>query len=250
MSEVIAVSSGKGGTGKSTVCAGIGNALAHSGYSVVIIELDFGFRCLDVFFGITDKIKMDILDYFCGKCRLKECIYKIPSVPGLSIICAPSDFSGSVDCKKTGEAVEQLKKLYDFVLIDTGAGADSEAIRALTFADRILFVATPDTISVRDVAKMSEELYKKGCDNQRLIINKANKKYVDYKMVENFDAVIDDCGIQLIGVVPEDTDLLLFYGKGKRISEHSSGYAAFMAIADRICGENAPLTIRNRLHKI
>lgn len=237
MSEVIAVSSGKGGTGKSTICAGIGNALAQSGYTVLIMELDFGFRCLDVFFGIADKIKFDISDFICGKRRLNEVIYKIPAVPGLSVICAPADFScGAVHNKIIG-AVKRLKKLYDFVLIDTGAGTNMEIIKLLTEADRIFFVATPDTVSIRDAARLSDQLYKLGCKNQRLIINKVHKKYIDNKIVENLDNVIDTCGIQLIGVVPEDLELLLFYGKGKRISEHSSGYAAFMAIAERICGD-------------
>lgn len=244
MSEAIAVSSGKGGTGKSTVCAGIGNALAHSGFSVVILELDFGFRCLDVFFRIADKIKFDISDYICGRCRLKECVNKVPSVPGLSIICAPFNFSEEINYEKIREAVTRLKKLYDYVLIDTGAGADKDIIDSLTAADRIFLVATPDAVSVRDAVHLSEEFNKSGCGNQRLIINKVHKKYIDHKMVENLDAVIDKCGIQLIGIVPEDLNLLLFYGKGKRISERSSCYAAFMAIAERICGENTPFALK------
>lgn len=244
MSEVIAVSSGKGGTGKSTVCAGIGNALAHSGYTVVILELDFGFRCLDVFFRIADKIKFDISDYIAGRCHLKECVNKVPSVPGLSIICAPFDLSEEIDYEKIREAVGRLRKLYDFVLIDTGAGADKEIVGALIDADRIFLVATPDAVSVRDAAHLSEEFKKSGCKNQRLIINKAHKKYIDHKTVKNLDAVIDTCGVQLIGVVPEEMNLMLFYSNGKRISEHSSGYAAFMAIAERICGENTPLALK------
>lgn len=248
MSEVIAVSSGKGGTGKSTICAGIGSALARNGYTVLIMELDFGFRCIDVFFGIADKIKFDISDFICGKRRLNEVIYKIPTVPGLSVICAPTDFSRVAVYDEITRAVKRLKKLYDFVLLDTGAGTSKEIIRQLTEADRIFFVATPDIVSIRDAAGLSIELYKLGCKNRRLIINKFHKKYIDNKIIENLDNVIDACGIQLIGVVPEDPELLLFYAKGKRISEHSSGYAAFMAIAERICGENVPLTLnKNKL---
>ena len=244
MTEVIAVTSGKGGTGKSTVCAGLGNALANSGFSVVILELDFGFRCLDLFFGISSQVESDISDYISGRCRLKECVNKIPAVPGLSIICAPTDFSAEFDCEKIAEAVSQLKNLYDFVLIDTGAGADKKIIRALTEADRIFFVVTPDNICIRDVSRLSDEFYRYGCDNQRLVINRVHKKYIDYGIVDNLDTVIDKSGIQLIGVVPEDNALTLFYGKSAGISDGSPGYNAFMAIVRRICGENAPLTIK------
>lgn len=243
MSEVIAVTSGKGGTGKSTVCAGLGNALANSGFSVVILELDFGFRCLDLFFGISGQVEYDISDYISGRCRLKECVNKIPSVPGLSIICSPIDFSAEFDYEKIAEAVSQLKNLYDFVLIDTGAGADKNVIRALKSADRIFFVVTPDSICIRDVSHLSDEFYRSGCDNQRLIINRVHKKYIDYRIVDNLDTVIDKSGIQLIGVVPEDNALTLFYGRSTAIAEGAPGYNAFIAIAKRICGENAPLTI-------
>lgn len=245
MSQTIAFSSGKGGTGKSTVCAGIGNALAHCGFSAVIVELDFGFRCLDVFFGITDRIRFDISDYLRGKCRLNECINKIPAVPGLSVVCAPEgSFDAGTEYAKIAEMTARLKRLYDFVLIDTGAGADREIVRAAAEADRVFLVATPDTISVRDAANISGEFRRLGCIDQRLIINKVHKKYIKNKMIRDLDAVIDSCGIQLIGIVPEDPGLMLFYGRGKRISERSPGYAALMAIAERICGENAPLSFR------
>lgn len=245
MSQTIAFSSGKGGTGKSTVCAGIGSALAHCGFSAAIVELDFGFRCLDVFFGITDRIRFDISDYLRGKCRLNECINKIPAIPGLSVVCAPEgSFDSKTDHGKIAEMTTRLKKLYDFVLIDTGAGADMETVKTAADADRVFLVATPDAVSIRDAANISDEFYRQGCTDRRLIINKAHKKYIKNKMVKNLDAVIDSCGIQLIGVVPEDPELMLFYGNGKRISERSPGYAAFMAIAERICGENAPLSFR------
>lgn len=244
MSEVIAVTSGKGGTGKSTVCAGLGSVLANSGFSVVILELDFGFRCLDLFFGITSQVEFDISDYTSGKCRLKECVNKITDIPGLSVICAPADFSAEFDYEKIARAISQLKKLYDFVLIDTGAGADKNVIGALKSADRVFFVVTPDNICIRDVSRLSDEFYRSGCGDQRLIINRVHKKYIDYGIVDNLDTVIDKSGIQLIGVVPEDNSLTLFYGKSAGISEGAPGYSAFMAIARRICGEIVPLTLK------
>lgn len=244
MSEVIAVASGKGGTGKSTVCAGIGTALAASGFSVILLELDFGFRCLDVFFGLDGKVRYDICDYSCGRCLLKECINKITSVPGLSLICAPSDIYAEPDEQKLGEALLRLKELYDFVIIDVGAGKHNDLTEIMKQADRIFLVTTPDDISIRAVSHLSEKLYRAGCTDQRLIINRIHKKYIENEIVENLDYVIDKSGLQLIGAVPESMDLTLFYGSGKHLSESSSVYAVFSAIAGRICGENKPLTIK------
>ncbi len=243
MSEVIAITSGKGGTGKSTVCAGIGTALANSGFSVVILELDLGFRCLDVFFGIQKNIKYDVSDFISGKCKLSDCINKLENVSGLSLICAPFQSSAKMKCNDIKNIISRLKNLYDYVLIDTGAGLNHELLKSANVADKIFFVVTPDVISIRDASNISDEFYKYGCNYQRLIINKVHKRHIDYGIVKNLDTVIDDSGIQLIGVVPEDTDLMLFYSKGKLISQNSSGYAAFFAITKRIRGENSPLTI-------
>lgn len=244
MSEVITITSGKGGTGKSTVCAGIATALAHSGFSVVILELDFGFRCLDVFFEMQNEIKFDISDYIFDNCKLEDCVNNVKNISGLSIICAPLHNSDKIKYTDISNTINKLKELYDYVLIDTGAGINHEILKSLNVTDKIFFVVTPDVISIRGASYISDEFCKFGCQYQRLIINKVNKKHMDYGIVENLDAVIDKSGIQLIGVVPMDLNLTLFYGLGKRISKNSPGYNAFMAISGRICGKNLPPTIK------
>lgn len=243
MSEIIAFTSGKGGTGKSTVCAGVGTALANSGSKVLVVELDFGFPCLDVFLGIKNEIKNDIFDYISERCSAEECITKIPAIPNLNIIAAPSHHAGKIDAVKIRTLINDLNDDYDFVLIDTGAGMQREIIETLTIADGIIFVITPDAISVRDAYRLSDEFYRYGCKNQRLIINKVHRKYIENGIVKNLDDVISESGIQLLGVVPEDNDLLLFYGLGKKPSSGSDGCNALKAVAGRLKGENIPLTI-------
>lgn len=243
MAEIIAFTSGKGGTGKSTACAGIGTALANLGKKVLIIELDFGFRCLDVFLGIKEDIKLDASDYISGKCGAEECILKIPTTPNLSIIAAPSHHNGKHDSERLKQLIGELSGRFDYILLDTGAGMERHIAETLIVCDNVIFVVTPDLISVRDASRLSDELYKYGCENQRLIINKVEKKYIEHGIVENLDAVINESGIQLLGVVPDDNELLLFYGLGKRLSYSSVGYTAFKAIAKRLSGENIPLTV-------
>lgn len=244
MSEAIAITSGKGGTGKSTVCAGLGIALAKNNSSVIILELDTGMRCLDVFFGLHNEIKTDISDYVSGKCTLKDCTLKINNYSGLNLICSPIHKYNDISCEKISEIVSELKKTYDYVLIDTGAGINHELLKASSLLDKVLFVVTPDVISIRDASGISDEFYKYGCANQRLIINKVHRKYIDSGLVNNLDSVIDDSGIQLVGVIPDDPALLLFYGKGKKLPQSAPSTAAFSAVAKRLCGETIPLTIK------
>ncbi len=243
MSEIIAFTSGKGGTGKSTVCAGVGTALANSGKKVLIIELDFGFRCLDVFLAIKNEIKSDIFDYISEKCSAEECIIKTQTTPNLSLIPAPSHHIGEINPERIKKLIKEHEKQYDFILLDTGAGMQKEIIETLKICNNIVFVVTPDLISMRDASKLSDEFYRYGCENQRLIINKVDRKYIENGIVKNLDAVITETGIQLLGVVPDDNELLLFYGLGKRLSYSSVGYTTFKAIAGRLRGENIPLAI-------
>ncbi len=244
MSEAIAITSGKGGTGKSTVCAGLGIALSKNGHSVVILELDTGMRCLDIFFGLHNEVKFDFSDYALGKCKLQECIIKVNNTSGLNLICSPIHKYNETGYEKITETISKLKEIYDYVLIDTGAGLSKELLKASHVIDKAFFVVTPDVISIRDASGISDEFYKFGCRHHRLIINKVHRKYIDSGLVNDLDSVIDDSGIQLIGVIPDDSALFLFYGKGKKIPQSSPSAIAFSAVAKRICGETIPLTIK------
>ena len=206
MSKIIAVTSGKGGTGKSTVCAGIGYTLAKQGHRTLIIELDFGLRCLDIMFGVEDGIKYDLGDVLSGK-------------------------------KTALDAVAQI-------IIDTGAGINSHVFDIVEQANLILVVSTPDPVCIRDASLMSDEFYNRGNKSQRLIINKISKKIIGSELITNLDEIIDKVGVQLIGVIPDDFKMTVATGKGTPIPTDSEALKAFDAISKRLGGEFVPLTVK------
>jgi len=244
MSKMIAVTSGKGGTGKSSICAGIGYTLAKQGSRTLIIELDFGLRCIDIIFGMTGQIKHDLGDVLAGKISALDAVTRVPMASNLFVLCAPKDPFLSVTVEQITEICRSIRKYYDYIIIDTGAGINNHVFDIVEQANLILVVTTPDPICVRDAQMMSDEFYSRGNRRQRLIINKVSKRAIGAELVRDLDEIIDTIGVQLIGVVPDDYDLVISTGKGEPIPSSAPSLAAFDAISKRLRGENAPLTVK------
>ena len=243
MSKIIAVTSGKGGTGKSTVCAGIGYALAKQGHRTLLIELDFGLRCLDIMFGMENSIKYDLGDVLNGKKKPLDAIADVPMASNLNLLCAPKTLT-SVTAEQIVEICRSIKKYFEYIIIDTGAGINSHVFDIVEQANLILVLSTPDPVCVRDASLMSDEFYNRGNKSQRLIINKISKKVIGDALVTNLDEIIDKIGVQLIGVVPDDFRMTVATGKGNPIPTDSAALRAFEAIAKRLGGDFVPLTVK------
>ncbi len=244
MATVIAVTSGKGGTGKSSICSGMGYALAKQGSRTLIIELDFGLRCLDIMLGVKDIIKHDLGDVLAGKCDIYAASTQITMANNLSIVCAPEDPYAKLDAESVKEICEQMRRYYDYIIIDTSAGISESIFDIVANSDLILIVTTPDEICVRDGRLMSDEFYKRQNKKQRLIINKMNRKIFGEELVSDLDAIIDTVGVQLLGVIPDDDNVTISTGKGIPIPSQSEAFKAFDAITRRIKGEDVPLTVK------
>ena len=244
MSKVIAVTSGKGGTGKSSICSGLGYTLAKQGSRTLIIELDFGLRCIDIIFGMQGKIKYDLGDVLHNRVKPLDAVTQVPMASNLNILCAPKDPFASATVEQIVDICKQIRKYFDYIIIDTGAGINSPVFDIVEQASTILVVTTPDPICVRDAQMMSDEFYNRGNKRQRLIINKVNKRAIGSELVKSLDEIIDTIGVQLIGVIPEDYELVIATGKGQPIPSTAPRLAAFDAIAKRLKGENAPLTVK------
>ena len=243
MSKVIAVTSGKGGTGKSTVCAGIGYTLAKQGHRTLIIELDFGLRCLDIIFGVEDGIKYDLGDVLSGKKSALDAVAQIPMASNLNILCAPKTLT-AVNAEQIVDICRSVKKYFEYIIIDTGAGINSHVFDIVEQANLILVVSTPDPVCIRDASLMSDEFYNRGNKSQRLIINKISKKIIVSELISNLDEIIDKVGVQLIGVIPDDFKMTVATGKGNPIPTDSEALKAFDAISKRLGGEFVPLTVK------
>lgn len=243
MSKVIAVTSGKGGTGKSSICSGLGYSLAKLGNRTLIIELDFGLRCIDIIFGMSDSITSDLGTVLEGECAPIDAVTQVKMASNLNILCAPKDPFAVVTAEQIANICQQVRKYFDYIIIDTGAGINSHVFDIVEQSDLILVVTTPDPICIRDARMMSDEFYKRGNQRQRLIINKVSKRTISNAVISDLDEIIDTIGVQLIGVIPEDYELVVATSKGIPISYESPSLIAFDAIAKRIKGEDIPLTI-------
>lgn len=243
MSKIIAVTSGKGGTGKSTVCAGLGYTLAKQGHRTLIIELDFGLRCLDIMFGVENSIQSDLGDVLSGKKQVLDAVSQVPMASNLSILCAPKTLT-TVTAEQIVDICRSIKKYFEYIIIDTGAGINSHVFDIVEQANLILVVTTPDPVCIRDASLMSDEFYNRGNKSQRLIINKISKRVIGNELVGHLDEIIDKIGVQLIGVIPDDFKMTVATGKGEPIPTDSGALKAFDAISKRLGGEFVPLTVK------
>lgn len=142
------------------------------------------------------------------------------------------------------EICRSIRKYFDYIIIDTGAGISSHVFDIVEQANLILVVTTPDPICIRDAKMMSDEFYKRGNKRQRLIVNKLSPKDLKSGMITDIDDIIDEVGIQLVGVIPEDFALKESTGKGTNLPTNAPSLLAFDAISKRLMGEQIPLTIQ------
>lgn len=245
MGEVIAVLSGKGGTGKTTLCAGIASALANSGKTVLCIDCDVGLRNLDISLGLTDCGCLSFWDVCSGDCDLSGAAVH-PDFPNLRFLTAPMNMGPqSIDAEAFGEMLRQARTRFAYVFLDAPAGIDALFRLCARFADRILLVTGGDPASVRDAARAGELLEAMGKRQIRIVVNRVNPRLFGAVRV-TVDDVMDRSGLPLLGIVPDDDavtlaaafekPLLKFTGKGAA--------AACCRIAKRIQG--LPVPIPNR----
>ncbi len=243
MSQIIAVTAGKGGTGKSTTSANVATGLATLGRKTLLVELDFGLRCLDIMLGIKDKVRHDIGEYLEGKIDILTATTKVDRVDNLYLVCATRNPFIDINPEKIMGVCEEMREHFDYIIIDT-AGVGSSVFSVIKAADLILMVTTPDTVCVRDGQMLSDFLYVKNCVNQRLVINKVSPNFKEEDILYDLDEVMDAVGIPLAGVVPEDVNIKICGAKGEALPPNCGGYKAYNAIARRINGETVPLSMR------
>lgn len=244
MAESIAVTSGKGGTGKSSICAGLGYVLAKQGYRTLIVELDFGLRCLDIMLGVKDAVKNDIGTYIENRCKLIDAITPVKSASNLFLMAAPKNPYVELESEQIFKICNEMKKYYDYIIIDSSAGISRSIFDITASSDLVLIVTTPDPVCIRDGQTISDEIYERNNERQRLLINQFDRKTFDNNSIEDFDEIIDTIGIQLIGVIPKDVKMVEALQRGKTIPQSCPGFKALDAISKRILGQDIPLTIK------
>ena len=244
MGQCIAVVSGKGGTGKTSFTAGVGEALALSGRRVLCLDCDVGLRNLDLALGLSDRALMDFSDVAQGRCSLESAVVEHPRLPGLFLRTAPVRTRGRPVPETQMAALRaEVRKRYDFCLLDAPAGLGTGFLLATASADRAVVVTTTDPSSLRDAQHTVMELDRFGSGKLHLVVNRVRKKLLR-SMHATIDDAIDKAGLPLIGVVPEDDALLLSLTRGTPLllaSSQSPAAWAYRNIAARLQGGRVPL---------
>lgn len=242
MGQVMAIISGKGGTGKTTLCAGLGACLAARGQRVLCIDADIGLRNLDIALGVSDMLVLPFTEICRGRYPLTDAT-KHPHIEGLYLLTAPiRELPEDVSFSEFEALLNKARDLFDWILIDAPAGLGKGFKLATQFAEQLLVVSTADPASLRDAARTVDLLELRRPIQTRLIVNRVVPKLFS-RMHLTIDDMMDEVGLPLLGIVPEDPNVVLSATENTALILKSDKGAsiACMHIASRLCGERAPL---------
>lgn len=234
MGQVYAITSGKGGVGKSTVAVGLAFAFTKLNKKTLLVDMDEGLRCLDLMLGADKSAVFDLSDILMGR-EMSDAVYAVENADGLYLVPAPSDI-GRIDAFSFSVFAKQAAEEFDTVIFDFPAGMDFSLYGCLPQNALFLTVAVPDPVSVRDAAAVSAKLSDISCTS-RLIINNFTYSLVKRRIFRNIDDMIDSAGLQLLGVVPHSEELMLLSVRNK-LNPKGRPMSAFLRIAKRLCGEH------------
>lgn len=242
MGSVIVITSGKGGTGKTTLTAAISSCLAAIGHRVLCIDMDIGLRNLDISLGMSDRVVMDFSDVVEGRCTLERGAAEHPVIKGLFLLTAPMRLpAGRISSRQMSDFLQEARSLFDYVIIDSPAGIGSGFRLATACADRAIVVTTNDPSALRDAQRAVSELAHSVPD-LHLIMNRIQPKVMK-RLHTTIDDAMDTAGLPLLGVVPEDPQVTLALGEGQPLvlASRRGAAVACLNIAKRIAGQRVPL---------
>jgi len=246
MAEVIVITSGKGGVGKTTLTANVGIALAQLGKKVLLIDADIGLRNLDMMLGLENRIVYDILDVLEDRVPFEKALVK--DKRGFSLWLLPANQRANkdvVDLDKWVKTVAEIKESgnYDYILIDSPAGIEKGFQIAVAPADKAIIVVNPEVSSIRDADRVIGLLESKGKTDYSVVVNRIRWEMVKKGAMLSVEDIVDILKAEIIGIIPEEPKLVDFTNKGEPIVLHKE-YPASEAIVDlakRLMGEDIPL---------
>lgn len=248
MGEVITITSGKGGVGKSTTTANIAVGLAKEGKRVVAIDFDIGLRNLDMILGLEKRIVYDVVDVMEGRCNLSQALVNDKKTKSLYFLPASQTKDKNVlDTQKVRELIDTLKEQFDFILLDSPAGIEGGFEHSIFLADRALIITTPEVSAVRDADRVigiidakSQKAKDGGEVGKHIIINRIKPELVERGDMLAIEDVLKILGLPLIGIVPEDDKVVTSTNIGEPIiyDDRSDSGGAYTRISKRVLGED------------
>ncbi len=242
------VTSGKGGVGKTTTTANLGTALAMMGKAVVLVDADIGLRNLDVVMGLENRIVYDLVDVVEGMCRLRQALIRDKRLENLYLLpAAQTKDKTAVTPAQMRDLIHDLKREFDFVMVDCPAGIEQGFRNAVAGADEAIIVTTPEVSAVRDADRIIGLLEAEGLREPRLILNRIRPSMVRRGDMMDIEDVLDILAIKLVGVVPDDESIVVSTNRGEPAVLQSGSRAgeAYRNIARRLLGEDVPFLSLN-----
>ena len=243
MSEVIVITSGKGGVGKTTTTANVGTGLAQLDKKVVLIDTDIGLRNLDVVMGLENRIVYNLVDVVEGNCRIKQALIKDKKYPNLFLLpSAQTRDKTSVNPEQMKKLIDDLRADFDYILLDCPAGIEQGFQNAIAGADRALIVTTPEVSAIRDADRIIGLLEANEIGKTELIVNRLRMDMVKRGDMMSVKDVCEILSIDLIGAVPDDEQIVISTNQGEPLVGCSTSLAgrAYVNICHRLLGEDVP----------
>lgn len=241
--KVVTVTSGKGGVGKTTATANIGMALAITGSKVVCLDGDIGLRNLDVVMGLENRIVYDLVDVVEGRARLRQALIKDKRIPDLHLIpAAQTRDKAAISPSDMIKLCNELRKEFDWILIDSPAGIERGFRNVIAPADEVLIVTNPEVSAVRDADRIIGLLEAEEKGPGQLILNRVKIEMIKRGDMLSAEDVLDVLNIPLLGIIPEDEQVLVSTNRGSpaALDDKSRAGQAFRNIARRLNGETVP----------
>ena len=244
MSEVIVVTSGKGGVGKTTTSANLGSGLAKLNKKVVLVDTDIGLRNLDVVLGLENRIVYHLVDVIEGNCKIKQALIKDKKNPNLYLLpSAQTRDKTAVTPEQMKQLTEILKEEFDYILIDCPAGIEQGFKNAIAGASRAIVVTTAEISAIRDADRIVGILEQRDIEPPKLVINRIRKEMMDTGDVMDIEDITRHLSLELLGIVYDDDEVVRTSNRGTPVVmnpdfDSSKGYRN---IARRIVGESVPL---------
>ena len=252
MAEVLVVTSGKGGVGKTTTSASISTGLAMRGKKTCVIDFDVGLRNLDLVMGCERRVIYDLINVIYKEANLSQALIKDKRYNNLYILPASQTKNKDALTKEgVGIVIEELKKDFDYIVCDSPAGIEQGAEMAMYFADKALVVANPETSSIRDsdriIGLLSSKTYRAEKDmppiKESLLITRYNPSRVEDGNMLSVEDIREFLSIPLLGVIPECQSVLDASNTGIPVvsNQKSDAGQAYMDAVNRFLGESIPM---------
>ena len=227
MLKVILVASGKGGTGKTSLTAGVGAALAQLGSKVLLIDGDCGLRNLDIVLGLSDRVVYSFADVAGGAVPLADAMACHPDMKTLSLRTAPVSLPALSERGMEQLAVQAEEAGFDYLLIDGPAGLPAELSFLAHIATQAIIVTSTDRVCVRGAERCARKLEEEYCIQRiRMVLNRVRPQLISHGKSGNIDDAMDEAGLPLLGLVPEDVDLFSCCNDGRDLHAFTHTRAA------------------------